>query len=157
MSPNSIHAVAADRHWPAGPGRAVRGVPDLAARRGSRAAQRPGNRRADRLAAAPVAKRCENIRDRYVRLGAPGLRGPRALEELALLLVSTGELTCAACPPRPHPADRARQPWHFTGGQRAADAAEGSPMPADAWPDGHDGGPPARGRLGGPQTAPVPV
>jgi hypothetical protein len=42
-----------------------------------------------------VAKRCENIRDRYVRLGAPGLRGPRALEELALLLVSTGELTAA--------------------------------------------------------------
>jgi hypothetical protein len=40
-----------------------------------------------------VTKRCENIRDRYVRLGAPGLRGPRALEELALLLVSTGQLT----------------------------------------------------------------
>jgi hypothetical protein len=40
-----------------------------------------------------VAKRCENIRARYVRLGAPGLRGPRALEELAKLLVSTGELT----------------------------------------------------------------
>jgi hypothetical protein len=42
-----------------------------------------------------VAKRCENIRDRYVRLGVPGLRGPRALEELALLLISTGELTAA--------------------------------------------------------------
>jgi len=42
-----------------------------------------------------VAKRCENIRDRYVRLGAPGLRGPRALEQLALLLISTGELTAA--------------------------------------------------------------
>jgi len=42
-----------------------------------------------------VAKRCENIRDRYTRLGAPGLRGPRALEELALLLISTGELTAA--------------------------------------------------------------
>jgi hypothetical protein len=42
-----------------------------------------------------VAKRCENIRNRYQRLGAPGLRGPRALEELALLLVSTGELTAA--------------------------------------------------------------
>jgi hypothetical protein len=42
-----------------------------------------------------VTKRCENIRARYVRLGAPGLRGPRALEELALLLVSTGELTAA--------------------------------------------------------------
>lgn len=40
-----------------------------------------------------VAKRCENIRDRYARLGVPGLRGPRALEELATLLISTGELT----------------------------------------------------------------
>jgi hypothetical protein len=40
-----------------------------------------------------VAKRCENIRDRYSRLGVPGLRGPRALEELATLLISTGELT----------------------------------------------------------------
>jgi hypothetical protein len=40
-----------------------------------------------------VAKRCENIRDRYARLGVPGLRGPRALEELARLLISTGELT----------------------------------------------------------------
>ena len=40
-----------------------------------------------------VAKRCENIRDRYARLGIPGLRGPRALEELAMLLISTGELT----------------------------------------------------------------
>ena len=42
-----------------------------------------------------VAKRCENIRNRYTRLGVPGMRGPRALEELALLLVSTGELTTA--------------------------------------------------------------
>lgn len=40
-----------------------------------------------------VSKRCENIRNRYVRIGVPGLRGPRALEELALLLISTGELT----------------------------------------------------------------
>jgi hypothetical protein len=40
-----------------------------------------------------VAKRCENIRNRYVRIGVPGLRGPRALEELAGLLISTGELT----------------------------------------------------------------
>jgi hypothetical protein len=30
-----------------------------------------------------------------VRLGVPGLRGPRALDELARLLVSTGELTAA--------------------------------------------------------------
>jgi hypothetical protein len=42
-----------------------------------------------------VAKRCENIRNRYVRMGFPGLRGPRALEELALLLVASGELTAA--------------------------------------------------------------
>ncbi len=40
-----------------------------------------------------VSKRCENIRNRYVRIGVPGLRGPRALEELAALLISTGELT----------------------------------------------------------------
>jgi hypothetical protein len=40
-----------------------------------------------------VTKRCENIRDRYLRVGAPGLRGPRALEDLALLLISTAELT----------------------------------------------------------------
>jgi predicted component of type VI protein secretion system len=40
-----------------------------------------------------VAKRCENIRDRYSRLGVPGLRGSRALEDLAVLLISTGELT----------------------------------------------------------------
>jgi hypothetical protein len=42
-----------------------------------------------------VTKRCENIRTRYARLGIPGLRGPRALEQLALLLVSTGDLTAA--------------------------------------------------------------
>ena len=40
-----------------------------------------------------VSKRCENIRNRYVRIGMPGLRGPRALEELAALLISTGQLT----------------------------------------------------------------
>lgn len=40
-----------------------------------------------------VAKRCENIRDRYSRLGMPGLRGPRALEELGMLLISTGDMT----------------------------------------------------------------
>ena len=40
-----------------------------------------------------VAKRCENIRNRFTRLGIPGLRGPRALEELARLLISTGTLT----------------------------------------------------------------
>ncbi|HEY7147499.1 MAG TPA: hypothetical protein VH637_24900 [Streptosporangiaceae bacterium] len=40
-----------------------------------------------------VTKRCENIRNRYTLLGVPGLRGPRALEELARLLMSTGVLT----------------------------------------------------------------
>jgi hypothetical protein len=50
---------------------------------------------ADRIGWQPhtVSKRCENIRNRYVRIGVPGLRGPRALEELAALLISTGELT----------------------------------------------------------------
>jgi hypothetical protein len=50
---------------------------------------------ADRIGWQPhtVTKRCENIRNRYVRIGVPGLRGPRALEELAALLISTGELT----------------------------------------------------------------
>jgi hypothetical protein len=51
-----------------------------------------------------VSKRCENIRNRYVRIGVPGLRGPRALEELAALLISTGELTgddLRRLPPKP--------------------------------------------------------
>jgi integrase len=51
---------------------------------------RPGRRGAQ---SHTVAKRCENIRDRYSRLGVPGLGGPRALEELAMLLIFTGELT----------------------------------------------------------------
>jgi hypothetical protein len=53
-----------------------------------------------------VTKRCENIRNRYVRIGVPGLRGPRALEELAALLISTGELTdedLRRLPPKPSP------------------------------------------------------
>jgi hypothetical protein len=50
-----------------------------------------------------VAKRCENIRSRYARLGVPGLRGPRALEELALLLISTGELTAQDLQRLPRP------------------------------------------------------
>jgi len=59
------------------------------------AAPRSAKQAADRIGwqAHTVAKRCENIRDRYARLGVPGLRGPRALEELAMLLISTGELT----------------------------------------------------------------
>jgi len=59
------------------------------------AAPRSAKETAERIGwqAHTVAKRCENIRDRYSRLGVPGLRGPRALEELATLLISTGELT----------------------------------------------------------------
>jgi hypothetical protein len=56
---------------------------------------RSAKQAAERISWEPhaVAKRCENIRNRYVRIGVPGLRGPRALEELAALLISTGELT----------------------------------------------------------------
>ena len=64
--------------------------------RHSGAAQpRSARQAADRIGwqAHTVSKRCENIRNRYVRIGVPGLRGPRALEELAALLISTGELT----------------------------------------------------------------
>jgi hypothetical protein len=59
------------------------------------ASPRSAREAAERIGWPPhaVAKRCENIRNRYVRNGAPGLRGPRALEELAALLISTGELT----------------------------------------------------------------
>jgi hypothetical protein len=59
------------------------------------AAPRSAKDAAERIGWEPhtVAKRCENIRERYSRLGAPGLHGPRALEELATLLISTGELT----------------------------------------------------------------
>jgi hypothetical protein len=69
----------------------------LARRGGGNPAPHSARQAAERIGwpAHTVAKRCENIRNRYVRLGAPGLRGPRALEELALLLVSTGELTAA--------------------------------------------------------------
>jgi hypothetical protein len=44
--------------------------------------------------------------ERATRLGVPGLRGPRALEQLALLLVSIGELTAAGLqlvPAKPAP------------------------------------------------------
>ncbi|MGH3300172.1 MAG: FHA domain-containing protein [Streptosporangiaceae bacterium] len=59
------------------------------------AAPRSAREAAARIGWEPhaVSKRCENIRNRYVRIGVPGLRGPRALEELAALLISTGELT----------------------------------------------------------------
>ncbi len=60
-----------------------------------------------------VAKRCENIRNRYTRVGVPGLRGPRALEELVRLLMSTGTLTAddlRLLPPRPDPASQQSGP-----------------------------------------------
>ena len=53
-----------------------------------------------------VVKRCENIRNKYTRMGIPGLRGPRALEELIRVLMSTGTLTAddlRRLPPRPGP------------------------------------------------------
>ena len=64
-------------------------------RHSGRVAPRSAREAAERIGWQPhtVAKRCENIRNRYVRIGVPGLRGPRALEELAALLISTGELT----------------------------------------------------------------
>jgi hypothetical protein len=76
---------------------AARFEPYLARRHLGDPVPRSAREAAERIGwqAHTVAKRCENIRNRYARLGVPGLRGPRALEELALLLVSTGELTTA--------------------------------------------------------------
>lgn len=76
---------------------AARFEPYLARRSAGDPAPRSARQAAERIGwqAHTLAKRCENIRNRYVRLGVPGLRGPRALEELALLLISTGELTAA--------------------------------------------------------------
>jgi hypothetical protein len=67
----------------------------LSWRHGGAPTPRSAKDTAERIGWQPhtVAKRCENIRDRYSRLGVPGLRGPRALEELAELLISTGGLT----------------------------------------------------------------
>jgi hypothetical protein len=58
-------------------------------------APRSAKETAERIGWQPhtVTKRCENIRMRYVRAGVPGLRGPRALEELIGMLMSTGTLT----------------------------------------------------------------
>jgi hypothetical protein len=84
--------------------------------RHSGAAQpRSARETADRIGWQPhtVTKRCENIRNRYVRIGVPGLRGPRALEDLAALLISTGELTdedLRRLPPKPPPAESASGP-----------------------------------------------
>ncbi len=74
---------------------AARFEPYLTWRHAGDPAPRSARDAAERIGwqAHAVSKRCENIRDRYVRLGAPGLRGPRALEELALLLISTGQLS----------------------------------------------------------------
>ena len=74
---------------------AARFEPYLTWRHAGDPAPRSAREAAERIGwqAHAVSKRCENIRDRYVRLGAPGLRGPRALEELALLLISTGQLS----------------------------------------------------------------
>ena len=71
-------------------------------------APRSARQAAERIGWPPhaVSKRCENIRNRYVRIGVPGLRGPRALEELAAMLMSTGELTVddlRRLPPLPSP------------------------------------------------------
>jgi hypothetical protein len=84
--------------------------------RHSGAAQpRSAREAAERIGWQPhtVSKRCENIRNRYVRIGVPGLRGPRALEELAALLISTGELTgedLRRLPPLPPAAAKATPP-----------------------------------------------
>jgi hypothetical protein len=74
---------------------AARFEPYLTWRHAGDPAPRSAREAADRIGwqAHAVSKRCENIRERYVRLGAPGLRGPRALEELARLLISTGQLS----------------------------------------------------------------
>ena len=58
-------------------------------------APRSARQAAERIGWDPhaVTKRCENIRNRYARHGVAELRGPRALAELAALLMSTGELT----------------------------------------------------------------
>ena len=78
----------------------------LSWRHGGAAAPRSAKDTAERIGWQPhtVAKRCENIRDRYSRLGVPGLRGPRALESLAELLISTGELTAEDLRRLPGPA-----------------------------------------------------
>ena len=69
------------------------------------AAPRSAKQAAERIGWQPhtVAKRCENIRSRYARLGVRGLVGPRALEELAMLLISTGELTSTDLQRLPQP------------------------------------------------------
>jgi hypothetical protein len=93
---------------------AARFEPYLTWRHAGDPAPRSARDTAERIGwqAHTVAKRCENIRDRYVRLGAPGLRGPRALEELALLLISTGELSAADLRRLPSQASPSGAPPH---------------------------------------------
>ena len=79
-----------------------------------------------------LSKRCENIRNRYVRIGVPGLRGPRALEELAALLISTGELTTDDL--RRLPATVARPTAAATPAPAAAKPAPAAARPAPASP-----------------------
>lgn len=69
-------------------------------------APRSAKQAAERIGWDPhtVTKRCENIRNRYARYGVAELRGPRALEELAALLISTGELTAEDLRRLPPPA-----------------------------------------------------
>jgi hypothetical protein len=98
--PTGEHVVTSTRRRPplSGPDRlilAARFEDYLNWRHTGPPAPRSAKQTAERIGwqAHTVAKRCENIRERYSRLGVPGLRGPRALEELATLLISTGELT----------------------------------------------------------------
>ena len=60
-----------------------------------------------------------------MRLGVPGLRGPRALDELARLLVSTGELTAADLRPPAGPGNA---------GLTAAEPARSAACPPSAGP-----------------------
>src|SRR5262249_54796438 len=97
-TPRRPPASGPGRLEPAGPDRlilAARFEDYLNWRHTGPAAPRSAKETAERIGwqAHTVAKRCENIRDRYSRLGVPGLHGPRALDELAMLLISTGELT----------------------------------------------------------------
>ncbi len=79
-----------------------------------------------------VSKRCENIRNRYLRIGVPGLRGPRALEELAALLISTGELTTDDL--RRLPTTATPTPAGATPAPSEATPAAGTPDTAPATP-----------------------
>jgi hypothetical protein len=104
---------------------AARFEPYLTWRHAGDPAPRSARDAAERIGwqAHAVSKRCENIRDRYVRLGAPGLRGPRALEELARLLISTGQLSAD---------DLRRLPAQASPGGPGAPGGAGSGSPGGA-------------------------